>query len=127
MLMLSLFGVGHAWLFYVIHFATANQWHVSCLFKHVTGIPCPSCGTTTAVRHLLEGDFIGALSYNPLGYIVGPALVVVPIWILSDLVRRRDTFFKAYVFLEEQLRRKKVYFPLLLLLLVVWGIKLYSP
>ena len=38
----------------------------SCAFKGLTGIPCPTCGSTRAVLHLSHGDFLAALVFNPL-------------------------------------------------------------
>jgi len=46
-----------------------------CLFRLLTGIPCPTCGSTRATVSLLHGDFPGALAYNPL---VTCALVAAP-------------------------------------------------
>ena len=37
-----------------------------CPFRAVTGIPCPSCGTTRSLVHLAHGDFAGSLILNPL-------------------------------------------------------------
>lgn len=35
-----------------------------CPFLRLTGIPCPGCGTTHAVRALLCGDFLGAFRFH---------------------------------------------------------------
>lgn len=37
-----------------------------CVFRKATGIYCPGCGSTRALRALFEGDFFAALRYNPL-------------------------------------------------------------
>jgi hypothetical protein len=37
-----------------------------CLFKWITGLPCPTCGLTRAGLHLLSADLAGAFMYNPL-------------------------------------------------------------
>ena len=39
-----------------------------CLFRNVTGLPCPFCGSTRSVGHILQGEFSHALYSNPLGY-----------------------------------------------------------
>ena len=39
-----------------------------CLFRNVTGLPCPFCGSTRSVGHILQGEFSAALYSNPLGY-----------------------------------------------------------
>jgi hypothetical protein len=38
----------------------------SCVFRGITGIPCPTCGATRAVMHLSRGDIIASLEMNPL-------------------------------------------------------------
>ena len=38
----------------------------SCAFKGITGIPCPTCGTTRAVVYLSRGDVAAAFTMNPL-------------------------------------------------------------
>ena len=37
-----------------------------CVFKGLTGIPCPTCGSTRSVVHLAHGDILSALAMNPL-------------------------------------------------------------
>jgi NhaP-type Na+/H+ or K+/H+ antiporter len=39
-----------------------------CMFRNVTGLPCPLCGTTRSVGNILIGNFNVALQINPLGY-----------------------------------------------------------
>jgi hypothetical protein len=39
---------------------------VGCPLRIWTGIPCPTCGGTLAVRELLAGHLLGALAANPL-------------------------------------------------------------
>lgn len=38
-----------------------------CLFRALTGLPCPGCGTTRAVSALCAGDFSTAWQLNPVG------------------------------------------------------------
>ena len=44
-----------------------------CPFRALTGIPCPTCGTTHAAVALLRGDVGGALAANPLATAAGIA------------------------------------------------------
>ena len=39
-----------------------------CMFRNVTGLPCPFCGSTRSVGNILIGNFNIALQMNPLGY-----------------------------------------------------------
>lgn len=42
-----------------------------CLFKHFSGIACPSCGFTRGFLSLIGGNFTQAWLYNPLLYSLG--------------------------------------------------------
>ncbi|MFI5006312.1 MAG: DUF2752 domain-containing protein [Solirubrobacterales bacterium] len=53
-----------------------------CYLKALTGIPCPTCGSTRAVGCLAHGDLPGALAMNPLA--TAAFLALVP-WALCDL------------------------------------------
>ena len=53
-----------------------------CYLKALTGIPCPTCGSTRAVGCLAHGDLPGAFAMNPLA--TAALLALVP-WALCDL------------------------------------------
>ena len=38
----------------------------SCVFRGLTGMPCPTCGATRSVVHLARGDFFASFGMNPL-------------------------------------------------------------
>ena len=48
----------------------------ACVFRSLTGIPCPSCGTTRAATAFLEGDLMTAFINNPLAALAGLLFVV---------------------------------------------------
>lgn len=58
-------------------------WLRPCAFRSLTGIPCPTCGTTRAALALLNLDLAAAFAVNPLaaltgvGFIVGGVLAAV--------------------------------------------------
>jgi len=63
-----------------------------CLFREVTGIPCPFCGGTTAMVRLGHGDVPGSLAASPLAVAMvayWPMLGVVrpPVWLRARRVR----------------------------------------
>ena len=72
-----------------------------CIFKEVTGIPCPSCGTTRSMLQILEGNLTESLVINPLGVTFALALVILPLWILADVSRKTDSFYRLYRRTEE--------------------------
>lgn len=39
---------------------------VRCQFRQLTGLPCPTCGSTRSLAALAEGDLAGSFRMNPL-------------------------------------------------------------
>ena len=54
-----------------------------CLFRELTGLPCPTCGTARAARALTRLDLAGAIAFNPLAtlgallFVLGGAVAAV--------------------------------------------------
>lgn len=42
---------------------------IGCPLRFMTGIPCPGCGMTRAVRYALQLDFVSAWHYHPLFFL----------------------------------------------------------
>jgi len=60
-----------------------------CVFKGLTGLPCPTCGSTRVLGRLFALDFAGALAMNPFTTL---GAVLVAGWAVADLallLRRR--------------------------------------
>jgi hypothetical protein len=54
-----------------------------CVFKGLTGLPCPTCGSTRALGRLFDLDPAGALGMNPFTTVVA---VVLAAWAVVDLL-----------------------------------------
>jgi hypothetical protein len=54
-----------------------------CVFKGLSGLPCPTCGSTRTVARLFDLDPAGALAMNPFTTIVA---VVLAAWAVVDLL-----------------------------------------
>lgn len=91
-----------------------------CLFRNVTGIPCPSCGSTHAVEKLLKLDWRGAFYDNPLGYVIALSLIVVPAWLLYDVLSRKSSFYRFYSQCEKVIRKPWVAATLIVLITANW-------
>jgi Protein of unknown function (DUF2752) len=116
---------GFSYLFYQIH-AVQNETVRVCIIKNVTGYPCPSCGTTRAVLLLMEGKIIESLLLNPFGILVAIIMTVSPIWILTDIVLKKETFYLWFKKTETRLRKPWLATLLLVLVLFNWIWNLYK-
>lgn len=81
---------------------------VLCPIKNITGIACPSCGTTRSVTALLQGHFQEAAFINPLGYFAALIMLALPFWLLYDLFLKKDTFYKGYNAAENFIKGNKI-------------------
>ena len=112
---------GYIWTF--INMQDTHAGHLSaevCLFKNVTNIPCPSCGTSRAVVALLHGHYSDAFYMNPIGFIVASIMLLAPIWIIADLLRRSSSLYSCYRQAELALRKPQYAIPMVTLVLVNW-------
>lgn len=91
-----------------------------CLIKKVTGLPCPSCGTTSSVTYLLQGQFRNAVLANPLGFVMILAMAIFPVWIIFDLILNRNSFFLFYNYIEISFRMKVVAIPAVIIIITIW-------
>lgn len=112
---------GYAWLFFNLNNARvlSNSTAV-CIFKHVTGMACPSCGATRSVIAITNGDFENAVLINPLGYLIAYIMMIVPVWILFDLITKRNSLQVAYKKAEQYLKKPNVAIPLMLFVIINW-------
>ena len=92
----------------------------TCLIKTITGVQCPSCGTTRSVFELLDGHLINSLQWNPMGIIVLLIMVSSPIWILIDLLFKKESFLRFYGRAENHLKSKWIAIPAIGLVIINW-------
>lgn len=114
--------LAYCWIGWNFYFANFNQQGFTlCIFKNITGLPCPSCGTTRAIVLLLNGDWGRSLEMNPLGVIECMALIILPFWIAFDVLKNRNTFQYIYLLVEQKLRKKYIAIPAVSILIAVWS------
>jgi Protein of unknown function (DUF2752) len=88
-----------------------------CGFLRDHGVPCISCGMTTAFAAMAHGDLALALRSNPYGILLFLAVLATPFHCLHSLIKDWDPFWIL------RHRRATVILPLAgLLLLVNWGV-----
>lgn len=60
--------------------------HMPCIFQAVTGLYCPGCGGTRAVKYLLTGQIAKSLQYHPL---VLYTVVIVTLEAVSAVIAKK--------------------------------------
>ena len=63
-----------------------------CNFRMLTGMPCPSCGMTTAWPLLVRGDVANLLRANAVGTLLALFCLAVIPWSLLSAIRGRSLF-----------------------------------
>lgn len=118
---------GYAWLFFELLSSLNNKYTTQiCLFHRVTGYACPSCGTTRSIASILHGDLIDALLINPLGLIAFTGLLILPLIIVFDLISGKRYLVKLYEGTERMVRKPKIAFVLIFLVIVNWIWNIYK-
>lgn len=121
-LILFVSSAGYAWLGWNLynHVNHGDERFTVCLFKSLTGIPCPACGATRSIQAILQADISNALFINPLGFLLFAALIILPLWVTSDLLRKQNTFHRFYTFAEAKLAQKIIALPAIALITANW-------
>ena len=118
-LLLLLTTCGYVWLLVSSNSSRGFGWG-GCMTKYFFHIPCPSCGTTRAIRAAFQGEWIASLYYNPLGILVALLMVVVPIWIIADTLTGSASLLRAYRLAERKLQSRPYAIIGILAILINW-------
>ena len=114
-------AIGYCWIMLSFFWSASDDNDAGvCLFKHFTGIPCPSCGSTRSVLSIIHGDFSGSLALNPFGVILMLILVISPLWILIDVLYQKSSLLNFYNRTELFLKQRYIAVPAILVVLSNW-------
>jgi hypothetical protein len=113
--------IGFGWVAWnLFYFQQSSPGLEICVLKNTVGLPCPSCGTTRSVLHVVQGDLSTALLMNPFGIIVFIGLVVIPFWILYDYWNVKRTLWTCYLQFINFFSNKKFSFVVIVLVVLNW-------
>ncbi|BDI16684.1 hypothetical protein ANSO36C_24860 [Nostoc cf. commune SO-36] len=76
-----------------------------CPIRHLTGIPCPTCGMTRSFIAIAQGDLVQAVAENLFGPVLFASFVIVAIHIALELLtKRRITAFYSHLVKQRKLQ-----------------------
>jgi Protein of unknown function (DUF2752) len=109
---------GYFLLFFFPHFISNYSF---CLFKYVTGIPCPACGSTRATILLFDGEFIKSILLNPLAIITNVLIFLSFLWLIKDVLSDKNEYLD---FMKRNWQLKyKIMVAVIILSNWIWNIK----
>ncbi len=118
--------VGYTWLYFNNSSIAPHQESSICIMKQMTGISCPSCGSTRSILSILHGNFAEAAQWNPLGFLMLMLMIILPVWIIYDLIWGKDSFFVFYVKAEACFKQKRIAIPFVTFILLNWCWNIYK-
>jgi len=120
--------VGYAWLFinFSGHVNSETGKLSFCFFKLITHLPCPACGSTRSVLSILGGEYLQACYLNPLGFVIVSIMIITPVWILYDYIKRKSSLLQFYQKAESKLIQKQIAVPAILMILANWFWNIYK-
>lgn len=71
---------------------TYDSWPLkppACSLRTLTGVPCVGCGGTRAMKALVHGDYVAAVSFNPLAMLGVFAVLVWFVWTAATMKSAR--------------------------------------
>jgi len=86
-----------------------------CPVKTITGYPCPACGVGRGIEFLVNFDLIDAFQLNPFSIIVSIAGLVIPVWILRDIIKRNKSLYRFNIKMSLWLKHN----PLIIVILII--------
>ena len=93
---------------------------IDCIFKSITGFPCPSCGLTRGFRALLKGDIVSAFNYNILTIPIFISLNILLFLFIIDFIQKKDLSISYLLYF------KKHYKLLIIIILISFIINIYK-
>jgi hypothetical protein len=120
-------SAGYIWiLLHALGFIGTNDHVTGCIIKSISGVPCPSCGSTRSVISILNGDLIGALFYNPLGPVLLLIMFVLSVLLLRDGLLSKRTTAEWYRSTEQKIKNKYIAVPLTMAVIFNWMWNIYK-
>jgi hypothetical protein len=89
--LIAIFLIIFGYLFLCFYTETIVKYNF-CVFKQVTGIPCPACGSTRATLQLIQGNLGESILINPFALLTNSLIVISFFWMIIDVAKNTDSF-----------------------------------
>jgi hypothetical protein len=90
-----LFIVGGYFALFLLSYFEGDSQTVLCPTRLISGVPCPGCGMGRASVEIFHGNFIDSIYFHVLAIPFNIIVIISLIWMISDLVKRKESFFPA--------------------------------
>lgn len=97
-----------------------------CYMQWLFHFPCPTCGITRSIIALTKGNISLSFYEHPLGIPAAIAMVIFPLWIISDWMQRRASFEQFTLSFFNTLQKKKYMVPFAGIFLCCWIWNIYK-
>jgi len=115
--LLAIFSIVGGFFALVAFDIYSNHYHITlCFFKLATGVSCPGCGMGRATLELMKGNILSPFDYNILCVPFNITILIALLWLLTDFVKRKETFF---YFIKQDIKIP-CKFLLLILIIIDW-------
>lgn len=93
----------------------------SCAWIEVAGIPCPTCGMTTAFAYAADGHFVQSLLAQPMGFVLA-MLTAMAFWVAVYVAVTGSPIARVFA----RMWRPSVVWIGAALILASWGYKIWA-
>lgn len=91
----------------------------ACSFKDRTGLPCPSCGYTTAFSYFAHGNWVASAYTQPMGFVLA-LITAMAVWVGLYVAFTGRPVHRLFA----RVPSRYYVIPLLALALAAWGYKI---
>lgn len=91
-----------------------------CLFKFISGYPCPACGTRRAIFTILQGHIYTSVLINPYGLLFVTISIVYLIGVSFDFISGNRRFYYQLKKSEQLLANKYTLLLIISLMIANW-------
>lgn len=109
----------YVWVIYVMEVRTIKASSI-CILKITTGLPCPACGSTRSVLHIINGNPQAAFFMNPLGFLFTLFLIAAPFLLFVDVILKKEILWRFYNRSEIYLKNKSILTAVVSLIALNW-------